>query len=302
MAFWKRSIALNKQEESRTNLVDSQSNVITEKIEEERCFTQKIIEGNNKIRVGFAQNIGSREVQQDAIRTDDDYAYADSQKMISILCDGMGGLAGGEIASKLCADTLYNAFYSVGVDDDVSSFYEFVIREMDKDISNLKDSSGMSVKAGTTLISVIIMKNKLYLASVGDSRIYFLRNNEIKCLTVDHNYKMILDHKVKNGLITEKQAQTDPQKEALVSFLGIGDLKYIDINQKPIDLNNGDYIVLCSDGLYRTLNEEEILKTLTYYRDDMQSAAEVLVNNAIAKKKKHQDNVSVIAIKFLDSG
>ncbi len=293
---------MNKQEESRINLVDSQSNVITEKIEEERCFIRKTIEGNNKIRVGFAQHIGSREVQQDAIRTDDDYAYADSQKMISILCDGMGGLSGGEIASKLCADTLYNAFYSVGVDDDVSSFYEFVIREMDKDVNNLKDSNGMSVKAGTTLISVIIIKDKLYLASVGDSRIYFLRNNEIKCLTLDHNYKMILDHKVKNGLITEEQAQTDPQKEALVSFLGIGDLKYIDLNQKPIKLNNGDYIVLCSDGLYRTLSEREILKIVTKSGNDMQSAAEVLVNSAVGKKKRHQDNTSVIAIKFLDSG
>lgn len=294
---------MNNQEESRVNAVDSQRNVTTENIEGERRFSPKNIEGNNKIRVGFAQNIGSREVQQDAIRTDDDYAYAESNKMISVLCDGMGGLDGGEIASRLCADTLYDAFYSVGVaDTDISSFYEFVIREIDKDVNNLKDRNGMPLKAGTTLISSIIINGKLYLASVGDSRIYFLRNNGIKCLTLDHNYKMILDQKVKNGLITEAQAKADPQKEALVSFLGIGGLKYIDINQKPIELNRGDYIILCSDGLYRTLNDQEMLKIVTKSGNDMQSAAELLVNSAIEKKKKHQDNTSVITIKYLDSG
>lgn len=294
---------MNNQEESRVNAVDSQRNVTTENIEGERRFSPKNIEGNNKIRVGFAQNIGSREVQQDAIRTDDDYVYAESNKMISVLCDGMGGLDGGEIASRLCADTLYDAFYSVGVaDTDISSFYEFVIREIDKDVNNLKDRNGMPLKAGTTLISSIIINGKLYLASVGDSRIYFLKNNGIKCLTLDHNYKMILDQKVKNGLITEAQAKADPQKEALVSFLGIGGLKYIDINQKPIELNRGDYIILCSDGLYRTLNDQEMLKIVTKSGNDMQSAAELLVNSAIEKKKKHQDNTSVITIKYLDSG
>lgn len=287
-------------------MYNTQNNVITENIEGEQYFTQHIIESNNIVRVGFAQNIGSREVQQDTIRTDDDYAYAYSQKMIAVLCDGMGGLSGGEIASKLCADTLYNAFYSVNFDsnddNDISSFYEYLIREMDKDVNKLKDSNGMPLNAGTTLISTIIINDKLYLASVGDSRIYFLRNNVIQCLTLDHNYKMILDRKVKNGLITEKQAQTDPQKDALVSFLGIGGIKYIDINQKPIELIDKDYIVLCSDGLYRTIKEQEILKTVTGFGDDMQAAAEALVNAVIKKKKRHQDNISVIAIKFLDSG
>lgn len=297
---------MNKQDEKRVDMFRPQNNVITENIEGERHCAEHIIDGGKILRVGFAQNIGSREVQQDAIRTDDDYAYADTNKMISVLCDGMGGLSGGEIASKLCADTLYNAFYSVCVDgddnSDISSFYEFLIREMDKDVNNLKDDNGMPLNAGTTLISTIIINNKLYLASVGDSRIYFLRNNAIRCLTLDHNYKMILDQKVKNGLITEKQAQTDPQKESLVSFLGIGGIKYIDINRRPIDLNDKDYVVLCSDGLYRTLSEQEILKTITDFGDDMQSAAEALVNAVIKKKKRHQDNISVIVIKYLDSG
>jgi len=169
-------------------------------------------------------------------------------------------------------------------------------------IGDLRDANQKPLQSGTTLASVIIVDNKLYWASVGDSRIYLIRNNEMAQITVDHNYAVVLDQKVRQGRITKEEAESHPKREALISFVGMGGVKHIDLNSKPFQLLNGDYIVICSDGLYRSLNNEEIKSIIISSQVNITGTANTLVNRAIRKQIKNQDNTTVVLVKFLDSG
>lgn len=247
------------------------------------------------VAVGISSVIGNRNEQQDSVIADDDYALVEKGKFIAVLCDGMGGLSGGEKASNLCTAYVRDAFHSMEMTGDISDFYRMTIAECDNRVTKLRDENGEPLKAGTTLASVVIKEQKLHWTSVGDSHIYFIRNNKIQCITNDHNYLMLLNEKVKRGEITQEQAYADPQKESLVSYIGIGGVKYMDLNASPFELQNGDYIILCSDGLYRSVNEEDI-KNITYGIGDAKDVAECLTEFAMRAGKRHQDNTSVIVI------
>lgn len=252
----------------------------------------------NSIDIGLSSVIGKRKEQQDTVLADDEYVYYEKGKAIATLCDGMGGLNGGKLASSTCATLLNTNFHSISESDDIAIFYRKIIQKLDFEVKKLKDDSGKSLNAGTTLISVAIQDGKLYWISVGDSRIYLVRNGKMICITHDHNYSMILNQKVQKGILTKEQADNDPQKDALVSFIGMGGVKYLDINSKPFELADSDMLILCSDGLYRTVENAEILEVLSANETDMKQAARKLTSLAISKNKRGQDNTSVITIRF----
>lgn len=255
------------------------------------------------VYVGSSSVVGRRDEQQDAIKADDFYAYIENGKAIAVLCDGMGGLSGGAKASAMCSSIVYDAFHSDKVFPSIPAFYKSVIFDSDDEVCLLKNDDGSKISgSGTTLVSVVIDDDKLYWASVGDSRIYIVRGDQILCITKDHNYLMLLNEKVKRGEITEEEAQSNSKKEALISYIGIGGVRYIDMNSKAFQLSSGDYLVLCSDGLYRSLSEREIKEVVCNFGNETQHAAEALTELAMSKNIKNQDNTSVIVIGYQDSG
>lgn len=257
------------------------------------------------VYIGTSSVIGRREKQQDAIKSDTFYSYIENGRAISVLCDGMGGMQGGEKASALCASLVYEIFHREELTASLSipNFYKSVIFLADAEVQGMKDEDGSSLTgSGTTLASVVVDDGQLYWASVGDSRIYIIRGDEIFCITRDHNFLMLLNEKVKQGEITQDEADGSPQKEALVSYIGIGGVPYIDMNSKPFQLKDGDFIVLCSDGLYRSVSEDEIKQVVCGRGQETQAAAEALTDLALDKNLKNQDNASVIVIEFQDSG
>lgn len=253
-----------------------------------------------RIESGVSSVIGSRSVQQDAARVDSDYMYLDKNVFLAVMCDGMGGMKGGEKASKLCVTKMFEAFYCVDVNGKVPAFFKFMVTNIDKMIYNLTDDNGNSIKSGSTLASVIIEGKNLYWVSVGDSRIYLKRKDEMVCVTTDHNYAMVLEQKVKKGLISAEEAKANPEREALVSYMGMGGLEYIDINPNPLELLNGDCILLCSDGLYRALSAEEIKSVIDSF-DDTQTVAEALTAAALAKGKRNQDNTTAVLLRYVEN-
>ena len=180
----------------------------------------------------------------------------------------------------------------------IQSFPEAVARLAQ--IYNLTDDKGRPMHSGSTLTSVIIEGSDLYWVSVGDSRIFIKRSNEMMCVTEDHNYGTILDKKARRGQISREEAAADPERAALVSYMGIGGVPYIDINPYPFPLMNGDTVLLCSDGLYRALSEPEMLRIISSYDNNMQQAAEALTAAAIAKGKRHQDNTTAVLVKYCE--
>ena len=258
---------------------------------------------DKSVHIGTSSVIGRRNEQQDAIKSDDFYLYAENRKIISVLCDGMGGLTGGKMASALCSSIVYNTFHSNIEFPSIPEFYKAVICRADQEVNMMElNEDNQALGAGTTLVSVVIDDNLLYWASVGDSRIYIIRGNDILCVTKDHNYLMLLNEKVKRGEITQEEANSNPKKEALISYIGIGGIQYIDMNGRGVNLFDGDYIVLCSDGLYRSLSEEEIKRVVSNFGRETQQAAEALTSLALSKNLKNQDNTSVVVIGYQDSG
>ena len=251
--------------------------------------------------IGIASHIGTRPSQQDSviIGIGSNISPEFSGKFIAAVCDGMGGLQGGEIASSVCAKTFYEDFFSLKEIPDYPAFLKKEINTIDKNVAKLKNKGGESLNAGSTFVSIIIDKGNLYWGAVGDSHLYIVRGEEIVQVNRDHNYMLILNEQVKFGEITQEEANQNKQKDALISYMGMNGIKYMDVNEKPFILRKDDCIILCSDGLYRLLSNNEMLSILGLYPKNMGKAAQAMIDAACEKKKPHQDNTSVIIFKYM---
>lgn len=248
---------------------------------------------------GLSSVIGKRDSQQDAAAVSD-YSIKSftGGKWMAILCDGMGGMNGGERASELCVEKMLSYFSNIS-DTPIPEFYRNSIIDTDYAVVNLKDDMGNYLGAGSTLVSVTIDGDDLYWASVGDSHIYVIRGKEMIRVNAEHNYMMELMEKIKRGEITIEEANNDKNREALISYMGIGNISLMDINTKPFKLLKGDFVVLCSDGLYRSVSDSEIYNIVVSNANDMQKASSELTECALSKNKKYQDNTTVIAIRYM---
>lgn len=251
------------------------------------------------IQIGISSKQGTRKYQQDSIVAMDYNTMCEFgfQKCIAVLCDGMGGMEGGELASSVSAKTLYEDYCRIKPKN-ITDFFRDEVHKVDDIVSNLKDKNNRVMESGSTLVCVVIENGMLYWLSVGDSRIYILRNQEMVQITTDHNYYNVLKNKVRQGLISTVEAETDPRREALTSYIGIGRDCEIGVNGKPFPLADGDMILLCSDGLYKTLSDVEIKEIAFCCAENAEAAAEELTCSAIAKNQINQDNTSVALIKY----
>lgn len=268
-------------------------------LENEMDVTQILDDDFKYFSIGYAKNIGSRKSQQDsvAVSANNIDSPCKEKRICAVLSDGMGGLRGGEIASKLCTDEMIRRFSAKTNIENYPLFFKDSIMEIDMEVKNLKSPSGAALGAGATFISFIIDNDDLYWATVGDSHLYIISGDEIELVNREHNYMLRLMDKVKNGEITLKEAQSNKNKNALVSYIGMGGLTLFDINSTPFKLDSNDIVLACSDGLYRSLSDNEIKNTAKECNNDMQLLAHILVTKALMKELKHQDNISVIVIK-----
>lgn len=267
----------------------NQSDIITVQNENDDYFEDEEIQ---KIMVGTSSIIGHRKMQQDTI-----FGQFDENGGIGIVCDGMGGLEGGEKASALAARTLAEDYFNSVPISNVPAFLRREGQKIDGIVSRLTDERGNDMDAGTTMVAAIIQDDILHFLSIGDSRIFFIRNDAIQPLNELHNYRLTMDRMLKEGSMSMAEyKKKGKQAEALISFLGMGDMALMDI--KTIQLKDQDRILLCSDGLYRALSEDVILEVLNYHKFDMQMAAQALTDEASRRSKRGQDNTSVVLIQY----
>lgn len=247
----------------------------------------------HRVTMGASSIIGTRKNQQDSL-----YLNSISKGSIAIVCDGMGGMEGGELASQTAVQILAEDF-EMEIIEDIPDFYCRKAEKMDQAVAGLMNESGKRMHAGTTIVSAIITENKLYWLSIGDSRIYIIRGSEFVQVNQEHNYKMYLDSELKAGRISESNYQEQLVKgDALISYLGIGNVSLMDINQIPFQLQGGDAILLCSDGLYKRLDDAEILEIIQCDLPDVEEAAKELTRIVMEKTIGSQDNTSVILMQY----
>lgn len=240
--------------------------------------------------------VGDREEQQDSFGFN-----MKDHSLLALLCDGMGGHNGGAAASQLAVNDLLNRLSVNMMTDEIPERFLEALRETDSRVAAIQDAKGKPLGAGTTASAILLQENNLYWCSVGDSRIYLIRGDEMIKATCDHNYRLILDRRLANREISQEDYEKENVRgDALVSFLGVGNLPMTDINQEPFQLYEDDMIVLTSDGLYKYLSENEIKNILTNF-SDLNDAIEALDGKVQRGSKRinlSRDNMTTIIIKI----
>lgn len=244
--------------------------------------------------ISFRSIVGKRDKQEDSM----DFRMI-NQGLCAVLCDGMGGIKGGETASSECVRIMLETLDTVQYCDEgiLPVVLQHQATKADQYIASMQDMEEHRLQCGTTLLYIVIRKEHIYFVSVGDSHIYLIRNNTIRLLTEEHNYLTELMLKVKNGEMDYETAINHPKREALTSYIGIGNLTKLQVPSAPLSLSEGDFVLLCSDGLYRSLGEDNILKIITA-NPSVEVAADVLIRTVEERNLPNQDNATLILYKY----
>jgi protein phosphatase len=243
-------------------------------------------------------HVGTRKYQQDSLFVTGTVSAEPGGvlKAFGVLCDGMGGMENGEKASSLAVQRLAEDLDALESDEGAGVFFQDEIMMLDSLVAG--ECAGERGAAGTTLTAALIYGENLHWASVGDSRIYIVRGDDIVQVNRDHNYMMVLMDQVRSGRITLAEANENPKKGALISFVGAGCVRYMDINSIPFKLLHGDIVLLCSDGLIKSLTNGEIKDIILDNYGDMNTAAHELTIQAFDKGEGSKDNTSVVLMQY----
>ncbi|EOS70254.1 hypothetical protein C818_01947 [Lachnospiraceae bacterium MD308] len=243
---------------------------------------------------------GNRKYQQDAVYISPSKVLASNKKtrVLALVCDGMGGMSDGGRASQTAIEMMVQGFKKIEKmpELNIPYFFQQGIKAIDQVIYDFPKEDGRG--SGTTMAACIAEDNKLYWASVGDSRIYIIRGNQMQQVTRDHNYRLHLQELVHTGQISEEEADATRQKEALISYLGMGNVSLMDINSQPFEMQYGDVVMLCSDGITKTLTDEQIKKIITADAVKPEQKAKALVDAATHINSHSQDNTTVALIHY----
>lgn len=239
-----------------------------------------------------------REKNEDAILVDDAAA-------VYLVADGMGGHQGGECASRITVETVKEIFHNFKEDPEKTVSDEAIdagenagvrlqyairtasMRVYDEAAGN-SDLAGM----GTTAVGLAVNDGKAYIANVGDSRAYLIRDKQIDQLTEDHSLVM---EQIKAGLVTEENARHHRLKNIITRSVGFQ--RDVDADLLVRDLEAGDVYLLCSDGLSNLVTDKEMLKIINKNKD-LNTACQQLVE--AAKREGGDDNISVILVRVGD--
>lgn len=210
---------------------------------------------------------------------------------IFVVCDGMGGHVGGQVASNIAVESIIEYFIS----EKKANIYEAMREAIENANRNIYERSRQdtSLKGmGTTGVLLIIKGESAYIAHVGDSRIYLHSDGKLHRITKDHSYVQSL---VDNNTISDDDAENHPRKNELMRALGISMKVDVEVAPMPIAPKNGDIFLLCSDGLNGMVNDMTMEATLNK-KANVQQKGEELLQFALNAGGKDNITLSLIEI------
>lgn len=220
-------------------------------------------------------------------KNNEDALWSDIKKQFFVVADGMGGYVAGEVASVLAIESIRQVVSSELDDPPAEVLRQAFYQANDRIYQEARqhpEYAGM----GTTLTALWIVDGKAYIAHVGDSRVYLIRQGKITALTSDHS---LVGELVREGGLTEEQAMAHPQKNVLTRALGCNSLVEVDIVN--IDTMYEDYFLLCTDGLSNRISSEEMMEVIKRENNLKRAVQELL---QLALKRGGTDNISAILV------
>jgi PPM family protein phosphatase len=208
---------------------------------------------------------------------------------LAVVADGMGGYEGGQEASRLAVETVRHVYDR----DFHNDPQQALIAGMESAHANIHryaiehpEFYGM----GTTCTAISIVGDRLYFAHIGDSRLYLVRGEKISRLTRDHSY---VGRLVESGIVRSEDAESHPQRHILTAALGSGRDIIPHVPEEPVLLENGDTLVLCTDGLWSLIGELEIAQVSTAH-SPTEACAKLI---QMALDRGAPDNITVIILR-----
>jgi protein phosphatase len=213
-----------------------------------------------------------------------------------VVADGMGGHQGGDIASQITVKIFSDFFSELPLNSEEK--IKIVLKSIKKanEIIYQKSQNDQTLSGmGTTVTSLVIEKKKAYVSNVGDSRVYLINNKNIYQLTKDHS---LVQEKINLGIYSREEACYDRMKNVLVKTLGFEDRLEVDVFE--YNVHKDDMFLLCSDGLYGKVFEEDILDIINHFIPNPSQATQKQLDQAVSSliEKANlyggNDNISVI--------
>jgi serine/threonine protein phosphatase PrpC len=223
-----------------------------------------------------------------------------------VLADGMGGYNAGEVASGIAVKTIIDLVTKACKTEKRSEIESgtgymrqtIVLRDAihraNKVINQTAQSQPQCEGMGTTLVASLFYDNKVSIAHVGDSRMYRLRGNRFEQITMDHS---LLQELVDRGFYSQEEAQRSTNRNYVTRALGVE--ANVEVEVQEIDVQKGDYFLMCSDGLPDMVEDEDIHLTISTFSNDVRTVGEQLIK--LTNDNGGRDNVSVVLVRVADS-
>ena len=254
--------------------------------------TQSLKRGTTGFDFAKVHGQGARRYQQDSHGMT---PVMNGEGVFAIVADGMGGLSGGEQVSQQIVMQALNHMADI-TSAQVKIALPEMLSRVNGAVNKMLGPDGL-YKSGSTLVAVLVVRDRLRWISVGDSRIYLYRDGWMNQLTQDHDLLQEWMPDILSGKRSYAEALADPEGKKLTSFIGMGELKYVDSCTSPIRILPGDRIVLMSDGVYNAVPAETMADILRK-NPDVQRAAGMLHKAVRAAANPHQDNYTAEILAF----
>ncbi|WP_442599454.1 Stp1/IreP family PP2C-type Ser/Thr phosphatase [Neobacillus sp. D3-1R] len=211
---------------------------------------------------------------------------------LAIVADGMGGHRAGDVASQMTIDLLQKSWEeseNIQTAEQAEEWLKLRVNEVNRQLFQHANIHTECDGMGTTIIAAICTNNFVTLAHIGDSRCYLLNESGYKQLTEDHSLVYEL---VRTGQISKEDAENHPRKNVILRALGTEQQVEIDII--TVIFEEGDILLICSDGLSNKVNEKEMVDILTN-RESLEQNAETLIG--LANQYGGEDNITLCLVK-----
>jgi len=241
------------------------------------------------MKIGFSTDVGlKREINQDSLYVSEQQLYP-----IVAVADGMGGHKAGEVASQMFVETIkkYEQILLENPEENIPKILRDLFEEANREIYAKSQDEEECRGMGTTATVAIIDEPTMYIAHVGDSRLYIYECGQLKQLTKDHS---VVGEMLRSGEISAKEAINHPQKNIITKAVGTSETLLAEFSEIEIDTIIVGF--LCSDGLTNMLTNDEIEEVILDKIDNLNEASRELVKRA--NENGGTDNITVILIKF----